>query len=831
MLTSKKGNQSLRGEVSMSERTAKNDNLRNALKNKRFALIAALLISICVGMGWYGMHDADAQIKMHNSVDMVSTKWSGTWNGWGVTGGKYGQFTCATCHSSSTTNIKRIKTSITVSDITKGNIPGSAATVSFMTVTGGTSAMGLDGATGINPATTRICQVCHSITKYNVYSIATQTVHNGAKDCTECHSHKNGFSGGDCIGCHQSVQKGVRTAVANQFLANSHHVQGVALDNTHCYNCHWEANADGSPNTAVHTQAPGLPVSLVVWTGTTRPTVSTAATFTAYFASGSSNTRAEYGKITAHCTGCHNETNKATKPFTGDTHNTSWYSWDGTSVALRYTQTGTTTWGKYATQDSTRKLIPKAYSAHGNAANNSLYWDTTNGYDSMLATNNFTGSTDIECFDCHNSHGSTASGVTTNYTSSMASGGILKDTTSGLGGYAKTYTPTAGGSAANHNVYNPGAALCFDCHMENAAASPGPWGYDTFGASRAIVGFQTSTYFGGATNYTGVQQRTAYAYKQGRGFNKGGHFGASSAINSTPTNTIKALCTPCHDPHGVSPTLNQAYSVPLLKGTWMTSPYKEDAAPANTTERRGGGSKTAIGYSFSSTPGWHLDQNTFSPSTRYSPGKTGWATAYSWPFYPLVTHATETDAQFAGLCLQCHKNDASAASIHTTTAGGWKTRDRIHNTVTGWAATSGTSSNVNNQVHSYTCSKCHSPHNSSQNRLMVTNCMNFTHRGRVAGGATWPAGPTNMTASGVQVNGTSGRGNGRFPGGGGGYASSSSGKNWSVTKGGAWFLGIAGTSGSGGNFPPPRLCHDNASGASGFGAWPTIELWNSRTTW
>ena len=47
---------------------------------------------------------------------------------------------------------------------------------------------------------------------------------------------------------------------------------------------------------------------------------------------------------------------------------------------------------------------------------------------------------------------------------------------------------------------------------------------------------------------------------------------ASSGLANSPQGVIDGLCSPCHDPHGVSPSLGDdtAYAVPLLKGTWLT---------------------------------------------------------------------------------------------------------------------------------------------------------------------------------------------------------------------------------------------------------------------
>ena len=262
-----------------------------------------------------------------------------------------------------------------------------------------------------------------------------------------------------------------------------------------------------------------------------------------------------------------------TSPF-GDGKRPNQYAWDSRSIDERYSQTGTTAWGKYSGGNFTPKNTQtKAYSAHGNAVNNQGGWDLNETW-----PNTRNGSENIACFDCHNSHGSSVSGTTTSYTSATTNGGILKDTVAGKGGYSMTYKPQAGGSTANNNAYNAGAGLCFDCHL-TAASGTTPWGYNsTFGATQAIMGYRDTPYFGPGT--APPQQR--FGYKSANA-PKGGHFGASSALSSTPTHTINGLCTPCHDPHGVSPTLgsNMQYGVPLLKGTWLTSLYKEDRTPAN----------------------------------------------------------------------------------------------------------------------------------------------------------------------------------------------------------------------------------------------------------
>jgi hypothetical protein len=486
----------------------------------------------------------------------------------------------------------------------------------------------------------------------------------------------------------------------------------------------------------------------VVYGAATRPgTYTNNVTAVQYSAN---NSRSEIAKITNHCLGCHSDQNNTAQPF-GDGKTPKQYAWDSTSVAARYSQSGRTTWGKYSTvANAAQKRIAKAYSAHGNAEANKRGWDTTNGVDGVITDTS--SSTNVQCFDCHNSHGSTVDGVTTRYASATANGGILKDTTVERSGAAVAYKPYSGGSAANKNKRNPGASLCLDCHM-NQNATTTPWGYNsTYGATQQVLGYWDSPYM----SYSGAGAKQRYPYKSPRML-KGGHLGSSTPLTTSAMSSIGGLCTPCHDPHGVSPTLgaNQQYAVPLLKGTFLTSPYKEDVAPVNNW------AKTTFNEST-----FHIDQNTFGSRI----GDT-------------VSGINETDSQFAGLCMQCH----SKGSLTNGTTHTWKSKDRIHESVKGWKSANG------NIKHNYSCSKCHSTHTSSVlPRLMVTNCMDTKHKGRMA---------LNMSPSlSGSSSGDVGAGSGRIPG----YYSS---------------YGDA----SPGTYQP--TCHENNTGSG------TDQGWNNVTPW
>ncbi|RJQ35030.1 hypothetical protein C4556_00720 [Candidatus Parcubacteria bacterium] len=605
-------------------------------------------------------------------------------------------------------------------------------------------------ASGTDQTPFGLCQACHDSTGHWRYDGAAAD-HFNNKNCARCHDHEKGFPGGTCVGCH-AVPQGNRAAVTAQLLTgDSHHVQGVELTDAHCYQCHWEGDASGNLTAYHDGPTSGGAVDLVIYGAGTRPAAyQNGVTAIQYTADGS---RSEINELNAHCLGCHSNGNNGTMPF-GDGKTPKQYAWDGYSIAARYSQTGTTLWGKYnGTNITAKNSRIKAFSAHGNATANQGGWDLAEGW-----PNTRNGAAIVACYDCHNSHGSNAAGVTTSYTSATANGGLLKSTAAGKGGYSGSYVPE------ETTIYQTGARLCFDCHLSPTAATT-PWGYNaTFGASAKILGYFDTDDFADGTD--GSQQR--YPYKAWPTHD--GHFGgASLPLASSPAEQINGLCTPCHDPHGVSPNptkiADQAYAVPLLKGTWLTSPYKEDAAPAATNEPRGD-----RGQLWGSTPGYHIDQNTFA----------------NWSF-TATNRISESSSLFGGLCLRCHVQ----SGIDPDSSSAWGSMDRVHETVAGWGS---------NAKHAFPCSKCHTPHVASLPRLMVTNCLDFRHRGRVTVGG-WPGNHSD--------GGDCGGGGGKFPAGGGG---GDYGCDYDVGYGYVF-----------GN----QSCHDNTNAAG----WPSNQLWNTVTPW
>ncbi len=740
---------------------------------------------------------------LHNSNRFPTGDYWSDEGGWGIPSGQYGGFTCETCHEMNTANIKRVKESISAP---AGGFPG--ADVVFQQV-GVAGAWGDDTST--HTTSQAVCEVCHSKTLYHRFNSPTARLHESEPamyDCTLCHPHNIGFRpDGACTICH-AIPMGDRKAVMSEFNSDSHHIQGVTVDGTHCYECHWEANSDGSVNTTYHGGSldPSSEVDLVIYGSGTRPAnYAVGSTVVRYMADGS---RTQIQEMNQHCISCHNDANNNAVPF-GDGNTPNEYAWDGTcsnptynyrrddclansgvwtkgtSINARYAPETTTPWGKYSGANTNGKdAMTKAHSSHGVAAANEQGYDLAEGWPDT------SGYTNVACFDCHNSHGSDVAGTTTSYNSDTTLGGNLKSTMAGQGGYQMTYKPAAGGSAGENNVHNAGADLCFDCHeTDEANTTPSftPWGYQgTYGATEPILGYYDTPYFG-----------------------------ASSALNTTPTMTINGLCTPCHDPHGISPTLNQDFAVPMLKGTWLTSPYREDAAPSDWNEHRGGGKDR--GYlTLGSRPGYYIDQNTFDAGTiEGKKNHTQWdfnATA------KITDHAQVTDVNdFAGLCIRCHpQSEIDPADGNPDT---WKTYQRIHDSVMGWARTTG--ANANNTMHGYPCSKCHTAHRSSLPRLMITNCLQNEHRGQQGSG-----GETLDNEDG-QVGGEGG-GRGRFPAGGGGYVQKTDDQGiafYDQTPS-AYYFGNEGASGNSSDWQPNyRTCHDNETGTYEEQEWNNVTPW------
>lgn len=206
-----------------------------------------------------------------------TTKWSAQ-GGWGKEGTKYGAIVCTTCHTThSTKNIYLIREVIKTPDNSNWASSGTpTVNVDFRYLSGSAGVtVGLMGDdTGGHTTSTRICEVCHSQTKYHRYNTTGQdsNEHQNANDCTVCHTHKKGFnpdfaaSCGDCHGYPIStneVTKGSSGLVVNdtQYVPNGETGRRTQFGNTAkgahvthfnksigCSSCHYEGKAGAPPD-------------------------------------------------------------------------------------------------------------------------------------------------------------------------------------------------------------------------------------------------------------------------------------------------------------------------------------------------------------------------------------------------------------------------------------------------------------------------------------------------------------------------------------------------------------------------------------------------------
>jgi predicted CxxxxCH...CXXCH cytochrome family protein len=199
-------------------------------KHARWGLIQLLTIIMVVAAG---TAFAAGEQLMHNS-DNLGTKY-GTW---GVAGGKYGAFTCTTCHSTAvvgTNNIKRVKGTLTAPLGSWSSSKAATVSVVFNNMTG----YGNDA--GGHATSTRVCEVCHSKTTVHRYNTAGQTDldHKSANqsDCTSCHSHADAFKGKGCTSCHGSFAGSGNTITTGKHTAHIDNASTLGA-NFGCADCH-----------------------------------------------------------------------------------------------------------------------------------------------------------------------------------------------------------------------------------------------------------------------------------------------------------------------------------------------------------------------------------------------------------------------------------------------------------------------------------------------------------------------------------------------------------------------------------------------------------------
>src|SRR6185369_1777305 len=144
---------------------------------------------------------------VHNSANMNKFGYGS----WGQT------YTCATCHSNSTTNIKGIYQLIST-PIGRRNV------VFTKTSSSATDYVGVysnDERLPNKNVSTGVCSVCHHRTRQHQYSASKPfggpnnnepyvSNHNNSRDCVACHTHNTAFSpiGASCGECHGDKNTG-----------------------------------------------------------------------------------------------------------------------------------------------------------------------------------------------------------------------------------------------------------------------------------------------------------------------------------------------------------------------------------------------------------------------------------------------------------------------------------------------------------------------------------------------------------------------------------------------------------------------------------------------
>jgi|GEM_PF-2236316 len=196
---------------------------------------------------------------LHNSNRFAGTTKHG--GSWGTPGNYAGGITCATCHEKNSSNIKRVRATISYPD--GSAMPGGGTNTAV--VLASTTGFG-DDTTAPRASSNKVCEACHTYDAAQLngvqYHAANQSVASGHKDnsdCIGCHAHKAGFKA-DCSACHGNPPtantfggpNGLNDAVRTGSTTHGKHDEHVLTLGYSCNTCHtgWE-NADEMPDQTV----------------------------------------------------------------------------------------------------------------------------------------------------------------------------------------------------------------------------------------------------------------------------------------------------------------------------------------------------------------------------------------------------------------------------------------------------------------------------------------------------------------------------------------------------------------------------------------------------
>ena len=547
---------------------------------------------------------------------------------------------CVDCHDPhGDTNLYMIRSYINAA--TNNGSPGGGSdsygtpsttnnTLLPVTFTDETSGQG-DGSYGDDgdPATGGICELCHQRTdQYDRQGTGAGTHY--TTDCGECHPHDLGFEGsggGPGSDCLSCHNQ-------DQDLRRNVEPEFTTGAGHYQHGGDW-SNYDPKDCELCHVSDHGDLKTIQMKTWDTDKSdwenMDTFFTPDPYIDSTSVNEA---------CLSCHDGAGHEFYDVGGGAH----FTETPPNIAVMWTSTGFTPYNKYAdggtSLPNTVPQLTKSYSPHNDVATNQAKADMAVSV--------------VGCLECHPAHGSDfGSSVSTN---------------TNIGN--QKVVMLAGGFTDEED-------LCWDCHVE---------GMDYFGDNGV----------GGDWEGTWNNPDMVATYKGGpTGYYVTSHFHPDSYdATGSPTGgrNTEVYCSTCHTVHGVKANeIDLQFRVPILRGTWLTSPYREDRAPGTShttpygdlsglpnagdvfgplprtdTDKDAADIEPGGGYSGVYTKGWDgwfIDQNTFGTNNY------------------ITTVAPQVDStQFAGLCLttDCHEQSVLIGLA-------WKG----HHTVAGWDSVGG----------------------------------------------------------------------------------------------------------------------------------------------
>jgi hypothetical protein len=447
----------------------------------------------------FAAQSSPANPMMHNSQNLMSTKWA---DGWGIPNGKYNAFTCTTCHNNTTTNNKMV--GMAVLGTWSSQLP-----VAYRNKN---TDLGNDSA---HETSTNICEVCHTQTNYHRYNNVNVTSHRGTRDCTVCHTHRSGFSpdptlacdtchgyppantthsvaiAGEasncaachgpidtnnttqhfanpvpvqygCISCHDKAQ-GSRDAITTEFgLAWGHKKTGRgAVTDADCVVCHLEGSTETGSISSYHADgnidlrdpdgAGETPITNISGTA--------AFAFKRFSTSYAANSRSSNGHLAnsvdnvvtqKFCLACH-DSNGATNPTARTTGGTQYMPFGGVNLGANYTEAnGAAVLGGV--------VDAKTQFATSNSSNHPVMGPRNNAYPTPVKLtvpyNSFTRTAGtkangvvLNCFDCHNT---SPAPLTTRTVSAHGNANTIRGT---------LYAASTGGTAVTSPTF------CLTCHI------------------------------------------------------------------------------------------------------------------------------------------------------------------------------------------------------------------------------------------------------------------------------------------------------------------------------------------------------------------------------